>query len=142
MSYPIGKPSDRRDIQFIQCRGVVLNVPYPTWGWLRNFPSCRFGRILVTLCQELELLSLRETKAHHLQAADAAMTYADQLEQLSRPVGRSAGVWLGRAAVALEAGDPASALHDLERAAVQLRGSAKVCTLEAVLGGKGGRGGR
>lgn len=59
------------------------------------------------------------------------MTYADQLEQLSRPLGRAAGIWLGRAAVALDAGDPASALHDLERASAQLRGNAKVRALGA-----------
>ncbi|CAM9596625.1 unnamed protein product [Ectocarpus fasciculatus] len=76
--------------------------------------------------QELERAYLREKRNHHHGAALSAFSYADQLEQLSRPVGRSAGVWLGRAAVAAEMGRPGAALDDLELALVQLRKNAKV----------------
>lgn len=74
----------------------------------------------------MQLLALRDKRNQHFQAASAAYAYADQLEQLSRPVGRSAGVWLGRAAVAADMGAPAAALDDLELALVQLRKNAKV----------------
>ncbi|CAN0337231.1 unnamed protein product, partial [Ectocarpus sp. 8 AP-2014] len=76
--------------------------------------------------QELERAHLREKRNHHHGAALSAFSYADQLEQLSRPVGRSAGVWLGRAAVEAEMGKPGVALDDLELASVQLRKNAKV----------------
>ena len=76
--------------------------------------------------QELQLLALRDERNQHFQAALAAYSHADRLEQLSRPVGRSAGVWLGRAAVAADMGVPAAALDDLEFALVQLRKNAKV----------------
>ncbi|CAM9407149.1 unnamed protein product, partial [Ectocarpus sp. 6 AP-2014] len=76
--------------------------------------------------QELKRAHLREKRNHHHGAALSAFSYADQLEQLSRPVGRSAGVWLGRAAVAAEMGKPGVALDDLELALVQLRKNAKV----------------
>lgn len=79
-----------------------------------------------TYAQELERAYLREKRKHHHGAALSAFSYADQLEQLSRPVGRSAGVWLGRAAVAAEMGKPGAALDDLELALVQLRKNAKV----------------
>lgn len=78
--------------------------------------------------QELESAYLREKRNHHHAAALSAFSYADQLEQLSRPVGRSAGVWLGRAAVAAETGKAGAALDDLELALVQLRKNAKVDT--------------
>eukprot|EP00904_Undaria_pinnatifida_P013165 jgi/Undpi1/897/HiC_scaffold_10.g04361.m1 len=81
--------------------------------------------------KELELMSMRETRGHHLQAANTAFSYADHLDQLSRPVGRTAEVWLGRAAVAAEMKDPAAALNDLERALIQLRGNAKIRSLLA-----------
>ena len=84
-------------------------------------------------------MSTRETRDHHLQAANTAFSYADRLEQLSRPVGRTAEVWLGRAAVLAEMKNPAAALHDLERASVQLRGSAKVGERDKK--GENGRGG-
>ena len=80
-------------------------------------------------------MSTRETRDHHLQAANKAFSYADHLEQLSRPVGRTAEVWLGRAAASADMKNPAAALHDLERALVQLRGNAKVG-----VGGMRGRG--
>lgn len=76
--------------------------------------------------QEVKFLSLRDKRNHHYEAATTAFSYADQLEQLSRPVGRSVGVWLGRAAVAADMGEPAAALDDLELALVQLRKNAKV----------------
>lgn len=76
--------------------------------------------------QDLAYLFLREKKNHHSEAATAAFNYADQLEQLSRPVGRSAEVWLGRAAVAADMGRPDAALDDLELALAQLRKNAKV----------------
>eukprot|EP00752_Nemacystus_decipiens_P011953 g10598.t1 len=81
--------------------------------------------------RELQLLALQAERNHHYHAATAAYSYADRLEQLSRPVGRSAGVWLGRAAVALDRGAPAAALDDLELALVQLRKNAKVRALLA-----------
>ena len=87
-------------------------------------------------------MSMRETRGHHLQAANTAFSYADHLDQLSRPVGRTAEVWLGRAAVAAEMKDPAAALNDLERALIQLRGNAKVGVgVETGLGVWGGGGG-
>lgn len=76
--------------------------------------------------KELAYLSLREKRKHHSEAAIAALNFADQLEQLSRPVGRSAEVWLGRAAVAADMGKPNAALDDLELALVQLRKNTKV----------------
>ncbi|CAM9251020.1 unnamed protein product [Scytosiphon promiscuus] len=81
--------------------------------------------------KELELCFLRKKKKQHHEAAKVAFTYADHLEQLSRPVGRSAGVWLGRAAVSADMGNHAAALDDLELALVQLRKNAKIRALLA-----------
>lgn len=72
------------------------------------------------------MLSLRETRNHHYRAASNALSHAESLEQLSRPVGQTAGVWLARATVAASMGDPAAALDDLERVTAQLRKDAKV----------------
>lgn len=74
----------------------------------------------------MEFCSFRDKRKQHHEAAKTAFMYADQLEQLSRPVGRSVGVWLGRAAVSADMGNPAAALDDLELALVQLRKNAKV----------------
>eukprot|EP00903_Cladosiphon_okamuranus_P008234 g7927.t1 len=81
--------------------------------------------------REVQLLALWDKRNQHFRAASAAYSYADRLEQLSRPVGRSAGVWLGRAAVAADMGAHAAALDDLEFALVQLRKNAKVRALLA-----------
>lgn len=75
-------------------------------------------------------MALWDKRDQHYQAALEAYSYADRLEQMSRPVGRSAGVWLGRAAVAADMGAPATALDDLELALVQLRKNAKVRLLK------------
>lgn len=71
-------------------------------------------------------MGLREDRDHHFQAAAMAFDCADRLQQLSRPVAQTAAVWLGKAATAAAMGDPASAVHDLERASAQLRRDARV----------------
>lgn len=58
---------------------------------------------------------------HHYNAAAEAFEYADELEQLSRPMGRSAGICLLKAAVASDVGNPAHAVNNLNRASTRLK---------------------
>lgn len=71
-------------------------------------------------------MAKRNAANQQFQASIAAWSYADNLEQLTWQTGKPVGVWLGRAAAAASAGDPASAVYDLERAAAELRGNSKV----------------
>lgn len=101
----------------LHCRNINNALTSPA-----NTPSCH----AISRSQELQLLALRDKRGQHYEAALAAYSYADRLEQLSRPVGRSADVWLGRAAVAADMGMPAAAVEDLELTLVQLRKNANV----------------
>lgn len=58
---------------------------------------------------------------HHYKVAAEAFKYADELEQLSRPVGWSAGICMLKAAVATDVGNPAHAVDNLELASTRLK---------------------
>lgn len=70
--------------------------------------------------QELELRSIHEARERHTRAAVSAWDHADEIEQMSRPVARPVATLLGRAASAMEAGQPGDALNDLQKVSEQL----------------------
>lgn len=76
--------------------------------------------------QELDVMAKTKSRDFHVRAALEAFSCADRIQQQSLSLGRSVGVWLGRAAAYADAGDHASALGDLERASAHTRNRSKV----------------